>query len=307
LEDSLYAATYEAFRHDRHQEIAANHLISEQRFPLGENRPKFMFVNALSRLNQGDGDSCVIQLRHVVEQYPQSEVTPLAGMIVKGVQEGRRLHGGKFDLGDVWSLRDVKLTAAADSTAAVDTLSAERDTGFIFLLVYNPDSLSTTGIPNADNQLLYEMARYNFTNFLVRNFDLETDVQTQYSEETGEPVSVCRLMIRGFLNYDEALQYARQLHASAPESLQQLLRQCRNLLVSEKNLPLIGVRFSLDDYQQFYDDTFLPMPVSDEQLLLMPTSVPQPIDPEDGSTPQGNDEEEDPVQGGDLDFDLDFF
>ena len=306
LEDSLYTATYEAFRHDRHQEIAANHLISQQRFPLGENRPKFMFVNALSRLNQGDGDSCVIQLRHVVEQYPQSEVTPLAGMIVKGVQEGRRLHGGKFDLGDVWSLRDVKLTAAADSTVAADTLSAERNTGFIFLLVYNPDSLSATGIPHADNQLLYEMARYNFTNFLVRNFDLETDVQTQYSEETGEQVSVCRLLIRGFLNYDEALQYARQLHTSAPESLLKMLHQCRSLLVSDQNLRLLGTRFSLDDYQQFYDDTFLPLPVSDEKLLLVPTNVAQPADPEDIGTPQDNEEEESGIED-DSDFDLDFF
>ena len=314
LEDSIYTATYEAFRHDRHQEISSNYLISEQRFPLGANRPKFMFVNALSRLNQGDGDSCVVQLRHVVEQYPESEVTPLAGMIVKGVQEGRRLHGGKFDLGDVWSLRDVKLTAAADSTIAADTLSAERNTGFVFLLLYNPDSLANkltstststlTTTQKPENQLLYEMARYNFTNFLVRNFDLETDVQTQYSEETGEPVSVCRMMIRGFLNYDEALQYARQLYDAAPESLQQLLRGCRSLLVSEQNLPLIGKRFSLDDYQQFYDDTFLPLPVSDEQLLLMPTTMPKPIDPED-ETPQEDEDESE--QDGDPDFDLDFF
>ena len=302
LEDSLYAATYEAFRYDRHQEIAANHRLSEQRFPLGENRPKFMFINALSRLNQGDGDSCVAQLRHVVEKYPQSEVTPLAGMIVKGVQDGRRLHGGKFDLGDVWSLRDVTLSATADSTAA-DTLSAERNTSFVFLLLYNPDSLGTG---NNEHQLLYEMARYNFSNFLVRNFDLETDLQTQYSEETGEPVSVSRLMLRGFLNYDEALQYARQLHASAPDALSAMLRQCRLLLVSEQNLPLLGVQFTLDEYQQFYEDTFLPLPVSEEQLLLLPTTVPQPVDPEDGGLEEDDNDESDD-DGDDLDFDLDFF
>ena len=269
---------------------------------MGENRPKFMFINALSRLNQGDGDSCVAQLRHVVEKYPQSEVTPLAGMIVKGVQDGRRLHGGKFDLGDVWSLRDVTLSATADSTAA-DTLSAERNTSFVFLLLYNPDSLGTG---NNEHQLLYEMARYNFSNFLVRNFDLETDLQTQYSEETGEPVSVSRLMLRGFLNYDEALQYARQLHASAPDALSAMLRQCRLLLVSEQNLPLLGVRFTLDEYQQFYEDTFLPLPVSEEQLLLLPTTVPQPVDPEDGGLEEDDNDESDD-DGDDLDFDLDFF
>lgn len=35
LEDSLYAATYEAFKADRYAEVDANTHLSESRFPLG--------------------------------------------------------------------------------------------------------------------------------------------------------------------------------------------------------------------------------------------------------------------------------
>ena len=165
IEDSLYTATYEAFKTDRAEVVKHNVKLSEERFPLGANRAKFLFIDGMTRLNEGDGDGCLERLKQVVEQYPESEVSELAGMIIKGVQEGRRLYGGKFDIGEVWSRRDI--TMLTDSTRA-DTLSAARDERFVFILAYEPDSVN-------ENQLLFEMARYNFTNFLVRSFDITID------------------------------------------------------------------------------------------------------------------------------------
>ena len=265
IEDSLYAATYDAFKADRHQTIEVNERLSAERFPLGANRAKFIFIRGLSLLNQGDALGCVEQLKTVVEKYPQSEVSEMAGMIIKGVQEGRQLYGGKFDLDDVWSRRDI--TLALDSTR-VDTLSADRDVPFMFVLVYQPDSLvapvNEGGLrTTAENQLLYEMARFNFTNFMVRNFDLAIEREEGYS----------RMVISGFLNFDEAMQYARQLTA-APE-LQELLRNCRTVVISEHNMSLIGTRYSYRDYDEYYERTFLPMKISNEELLQIPEVIMQ--------------------------------
>lgn len=269
IEDSLYAATYEAFKTDRHDVVRANAQLSEDRFPLGVNRAKFLFIDGLSLLNDGDGDGCVERLKEVVEKYSDSEVAELAGMIVKGVQEGRKLHGGKFDIGDVWSRRDV--TLAADSTGAIE-LSAERNDNFMFILVYEPDSVN-------ENQLLFELARYNFTNFLVRNFDI------QLNEDEG----LRRMCVSGFLNYDEALQYARQLYAD--NGMAERLKHCRSLVISEKNLALVGRQFSYDDYLQFYEDTFVPMKISQEKLLIEPDSIEVP-DIEDESMSEDEQMEE---------------
>ena len=254
IEDSLYAATYEAFKQDRTDMVKANASLSAKRFPQGANRAKFLFIDGMSRLNDGDGDGCMELLREVVERYPDSEVSPLAGMIIKGVQDGRRLHGGKFDIGDVWTMRNITLTH--DSTV-VDTLSTERNQQYLFLLVYEPDSVN-------ENQLLFEMARYNFTNFLVRNFEIQID------EDNG----LHRMIISGFLSFDEAMQYARQLYGN--NQMKEKLSSCRSLIISEANLQLIGRQFSYDEYQQFYEQEFAPMRISKEQLLLIPEDMEQP-------------------------------
>ena len=284
IEDSLYAATYEAFRQNKHDVIHANAQLSEERFPLGEHRPKFIFINGLSLLNEGDAKGCVEQLKLVVEKYPKSEVSEMAGMIVKGVQEGRQLHGGKFDLDDIWSRRDITL---ADDSTSVDTLSAERSTNFLFILAYQPDSIN-------ENQLLYEMARYNFANFMVRNFDIAID-RTE---------GITRMTISGFLSFDEALQYARQLHAD--KDMHEKLQHCRSLVISEHNLALIGTRYSYRDYEEFYNRTFAPLKVTEDPLLNTPADMEYP-DPEDIIDEKEDEDNDTQQQPNDDDFDLDFF
>ncbi len=269
IEDSLYAATYDAFKADRYDEVKANTQLSANRFPLGANRPKFIFIDGLGRLNEGDATACVAAMKEVVEKYPDSEVTEMAGMIIKGVQAGRALHGGKFDIGDVWSRRGVVLES--DSTSA-DTLSMERNTGFVFLLAYRADSLDA-------NQLLYEMAKYNFSNFMVRNFDITID------QDQG----ISRMLISGFLNYDEALQYARRLFAD--EAMAARLSGCRRIIISEENLKMLGTRYSYVDYEEFFERSFAPLKITDEELLNIPESIGQPAEEpasDSPSAPSGN-------------------
>lgn len=265
MEDSLYAATYEAFKHDAFLTVKQNTELSAARFAQGAHRDKFLFISGLSKLNEGDGDGCLEQLQQVVEKYPDSEVSALAGMIVKGVQDGRKLRGGKFDIGDVWTQRDIVLKS--DSTTA-DTLSSDRASHYLFMLVYHPDSLnqhSAEGYsPVGENQLLFELARYNFTNFLVRNFEIQID-------HDGE---LHRMTVSGFLSYDEALQYARMLYGN--ETLRRYTAGAMRLIVSEQNLPLLGTQYTYDEYQQFYERELAPLQVSKDNLLIDPEAVDAP-------------------------------
>lgn len=176
--------------------MSANTSLSAKRFPLGANRDKFIFIGGLSKLNSGDSNGCLTDMQEVVSKYPQSDVSPMAGMIINGVKAGRQLRGGKFDIGDVWEHRSVVLSDS-DSIAARKFI-AERNTDFTFIMVYSPDSLN-------ENKLLFELARFNFSNFIVRNFDIVID----------ELNGMHRMMVSGFRNYDEALQYARQLYKTS--------------------------------------------------------------------------------------------
>jgi len=252
LEDSLYAATYEAFKADRYTEVMGNTMASKTRFPLGENREKFIFIGGLTKLNSGDSQGCLADMKEVVEKYPQGRISEMAGMIINGVNQGRRLHGGKFDMGDVWSRR-VDVMNDSDSIAA-RVFVADRDIPFVFMTAYEPDSIN-------ENQLLFQLAKYNFTSFLVRNFDIETEAVD----------GLHRMRITGFRSYDEALQYARLLFTQ--QQLSEILRHCRNIVISEQNLELLGSQYSYNDYDEFYEKNFAPLTISTRRLLDDPAEI----------------------------------
>jgi len=260
IEDSVYAATYEAFKADRFDEVRRNSELSATRFPLGANRDKFIFIGGLSRLNSGDVRGCLDDMNKVVAEYPQSDVSPLAGMIINGVKAGRRLHGARFDIGDVWERR-ADVMSDSDSVA-VRKFVPERNVDFSFIIAFRPDSVN-------ENQLLFELARYNFSNFLVRNFDITV-------EETD---GLRRMTVRGFRSYDEALQYARQLYTN--KNVTRLMEKCRVIIISEKNLELLGTQFSYNDYDKFYEKHFIPLRVSTVRLLTEPETIEYESKPEE--------------------------
>lgn len=246
VEDSIYGATYEAFKADRFKEVYGNAEISAKRFPLGDNRDRFIFLDGLTRLNNGDADSCVKAMELIVKEYPKSQVAEMAGMIVKGVQAGRQLHGAKFDLSDVWDRRNMVM---ADGDSIADRkLSAERNTDFLFIMAYAPDSIN-------ENQLLYQLARYNFTSFLVRNFDITIE----------DSYGMHHMTVAGFRNFDEARQYGKVLLQQ--EGVKKAMGKARPIIISNENLPLIGTRYSYNDYDEFYVQNFAPLlPRNPEQL-----------------------------------------
>lgn len=274
IEDSLYASTYEAFKANQFDEVIANTKISEQRFPLGANRAKFIFIDGMRMLNQGDDKGCLERMKEIVEKYPQSEVSDIAGSIVNGVKEGKSLKGGGFDALSIWERRTV-MTIQNDSAEVAQALSTERDVPFIFMLAFPEDSLNA-------NQLLYDLAKYNFTNFLVRNFE----INIEYENGIG------RLEVRGFQNYDEAWQYSNQLANS--QEMRTKLQGTRILIISEGNMLLLGTHFSFNDYEEFYNKNFTTLKISDEKLLQQPEKTGKEKVPDDV---YGDDEEEQAEEG----------
>lgn len=259
-EDSIYAETYDAFIADNHALVARNCSVSEQRYPKGAHRDKFLLVGGLSRLNEGDADSCLNAMNRIVTDYPQSEVAPLAGMIINGVRSGKRLHSAKFDIADVWNYRSEMLSEDADTTEVAFSDDAAQD--FLFLMTYHPDSIES------ENKLLFEIARNNFTSYLVRNFNIDID----------DFAGMHRLIVSGFRNFDEALVYARQLYQN--QRVMELARGCRNIIISTANLELLGTRLSYNDYDAFYAEHFEALPPPDEFLLNEQDISPEVYDPE---------------------------
>ena len=241
IEDSLYAATYTAYMEGLFSEVETNAALSGEKYPLGAHRPKFMFLDAMSRLQQGDQSGFLEELKQVVSKYPENEISELAGLIARGLQEGRLLGSGS--LGNIWNRR----LASVDGTTVADSLrpafSTERYAPFRFVLAYE------TGTVN-DNQLLFEIARYNFSKFMVRNFDIITTRQG----------SISMLHVTGLTSFDEAYQYMHRLYADPTMATK--LSGLRVLIISDENLELLLKYYSIDEYTEFYDENFSVFPTS---------------------------------------------
>ena len=269
IEDSLYTLTYQAFRDGEYDKVERNAQISRNRFPDGANRDKFLFIGGLSKLNDGDIKSCLADLKEVVSKYPDSRLSEMAGMIINGVDAGRRLYGGKFDLDDVWTRRSIELNDR-DSTRQKG-YSPERNASFVFLLAYDPDKTN-------ENQLLFEMAKYNFTSYMARYFDINIE----------DLEGLHRMQISGFNSYDEARQYANAVYQQP--AIKRLLGNVRAYVISEPNLKLLGTSHTYEEYEKFYSKHFAPLPVSKLPLLLEPAET-APAAEEEPSTEETTSEE----------------
>lgn len=248
-EDSLYADTYNAFRDDVYDTVERNGRISEERYPDGGHRDKFLFISGLARLSRGDADSCVAAMERVVKEFPKSDVSAIAGMIINGVKSGRQLKATRFDISDIWNYRTE--TSGAENDSTTYAFSDNADEEHVFLLTYHPDSLVAKGKGTPEHLLLYEMARHNFTSYLVRNFDMGIE----------EFQGMHRIVVSGFHNHDEALTYARSLYGNT--AVTTLAHGSRGIVISRKNLDILGRHLSYNDYEEFYEKHY-----ADEEKLF---------------------------------------
>lgn len=124
---------------------------------------------------------------------------------------------------------------AADSTA---TFTMNPNEPHYFLLVYATDSVSS-------NQLLFNVAKFNFSNFLVKDFDLEI--------MTFNEISI--LLVKGFNNFDELVHY-RKVMADDPEFA--IPDGVRPVMISTRNFDLLLQGRTFEEYFNFFDNYYNP-------------------------------------------------
>ena len=273
IEDSIYTEAYDAFKRSEYNDVIEKNEYAAKEYPKGDNRARFLFISAMSKLELGQRDQFLADMREIVEKYPKSTVSELAGLYVKGLKEGRLLASGKFEMGSIWERRR-GIGEDGDSLSTDSTFSKEKNNDWVFAIAYERDSID-------ENQLLFEMAKYNFTNFTIRNFDISFD--------KGDGIDM--LQVRTFLNYDEAYIYLHRLMNN--EEMAYKLEGLKCFIISEDNLKLLMRGFSFADYFDFYDENFdrLGHLEVDDDALDTTTDLPEMYEEDDEE--YYDDEEED--------------
>ena len=230
-QDSLYEHTYQAYTQNNFAAVKTNKLYAEENYPLSPLMPRFLFLNAIAVAKTDGQPAFIVQLQEMVARYPESELAAMAKDMLALMGQG-----AESQQGEVASLKERRAQQSTDSVAADSVavqFSTERNLPAMVLLVMENDD------PKA-NQLLYEVALFNFSQFMIKDFDLK--LLPTFEANTSA------LQIAGFEKMDEAEWYINLLQKNT--TILQFL-QANNVQVvaiTEENFKLLNTHFSLQDY-----------------------------------------------------------
>jgi hypothetical protein len=238
VQDSIYQQTYKSYLAEDTATVRQNYRIVNEKYPLADLLPKFMFLDALTYVQAGDPEGFKVALKALVEKYPSADVTELAGEMLKGVLRGRMMVQGGVK-GMTWNLRfglgEDGMLSAADSARV---FTAEPNTTYRMLLMFPSGSVDR-------NQLLFAVAAYNFANFMVKEFDLNF-------EEVG-PMSM--LTMSGFYHLDEIVHYYKMIYGDEGYATS-LDKNVVILPISDDNYETLMRGKTLEEYVAFFQSHF---------------------------------------------------
>lgn len=242
-QESLYADTYRHYRTARFDSVKYNTRYAEQNYQLSPLMPKFLFLNAIAVAKTEGQDAFVACLRDMVARYPQSETSAMAKDMLAVMNQGMESQMG----GSASTLLERRDFIEQDNDTTQEyAFSSEKTDKSTVCIAFNT-KVAATVFPNNEeealNQLLYQVALFNFSQFLIKDFDLRKVPMFGMGTQALE--------VSGFDNYDEALWYISLLQSN--EDVHMLLQQLQADLIpiTDTNKSLLNTRFSVEDYKAF--------------------------------------------------------
>ncbi len=235
-QEVMYKHAYEAYLANRNSEVHNSYNQMLKKFPMSKLMPKFMFLHALAYVTEKNTEEFKNTIKQLLELYPETDITPLATSYMKQLSQGRELKSsGSNTRGMLWDLRLSNDSTATAGPAEPAKFELDPNGEQYIVLLYPTDSVSA-------NLLLYDIARYNFTSFSVRDYELE---QMNFGR-------LGMLIIKGFSNMKE-LNYYRSKMAS--DTKLEIPRQVRPVIITAKNFDLlIKEGRSFEEYFKFVEE-----------------------------------------------------
>ena len=236
-EDSIYVKAYAHYMNEEYGLVEHENTVAGERYPKGKHRARFMFIDAMAKLYGGKQEEALAALEKLVTGYSADSLSTLASGITTGIKEGRLLHSGIST--SIWDRKaDGTIKEGKDS---IPPFSTVRDEPHYFILAYPNEAVD-------EKRLLFEVARYNFSRYMVRKFEMSF-------EKLAE---ITMFQVKEFLNYDEVFLYRKRLYENAETA--RLLEGITSLIISKTNLELLLQHYSFGDYIKFYEENLQDIP-----------------------------------------------
>ncbi len=221
-QEEMYAETYQAYLNNENKRVRSLVADVTEEYPLSPLMPKFVFLDALSYVTEGNTEKFRERLQELLEKWPDTDMTDMASGMLKNLKQGMTIKGGMGNSrGMLW---DTRLTAdggdtPTDANGQPANFEHDPNSPQYLVLAFPRDSINS-------NQLLYDVARFNFSTFTTQDFDLE---QMAFG-------NVGLLIVKGFANVRQ-LEHYRTVMAQAP--LPVLPEAVRPIMISRPNFELL--------------------------------------------------------------------
>lgn len=256
-QDSLYAETYQAYNQNNFSLVKRNTQYIKQNFPLSALLPKFLFLNALSTAKTDKQENFENELNTIVNKYPDSDVSSMAKDMLALIKQGRESKTGTTG-GSLINRREetIKQTEQVATTTQTKQFSTDKTSKHRLLLL-------AQGNKETVNKLLFNIASYNFTKFMVKDFDMVVTA-TDSTQST--------IAITNFNSYDETSWYLASIENDP--NLSQLLRELKvePTIISEDNFGIAKSVSSLSAYKKFQAQ-YLEGPDAQKTKTLKPETL----------------------------------
>ena len=230
-QDSLYETTYQAYTDNLFATVKTNKLYAETNYPLSPLMPRFLFLNAIAVAKTDGQTAFITQLQDMVARYPESELASMAKDMLALMGQGAESQKGY--LSSLQTRRTTETPENQEQDSLEVQFSTERNIPAQVLLVMSADDTIL-------NQLLYEVALFNFSQFMIKDFDLK-QLPAFGAEQKAVQVS-------GFEKLDEAEWYMGLLLKNATISQFLAENKVQVLAITEENAQLLNTHFTIDDY-----------------------------------------------------------
>ena len=233
-QDSIYSQTYKAYSSNDFSTVFENVEYMQKEYPLSTLMPKFLFLNALSVGKTDTSENFDIVLSELVEAYPTSDVSAMAKDIIALIRQGLESKTGTSHGTLLMRREEVAATDAEAKREKMEFSAATDGKHRLMLLSSASDS--------AINQLMYQVASYNFSRFMIKEFDMVVNQLDDIRKV---------LSITNFESYNEVAWYQTSIKNDA--TLGDLFERMavEMIIISETNFGMLRVAFTVDDYLQF--------------------------------------------------------
>ncbi len=238
-QDSLYEATYKAYSIGDFDVVKANYNYMNDKYQMSSLMPKFAFLNAMAIGKTQSAEIFQQALEDLVSSYPQSDVTSMSKDILALMEQGKEAQQGSSH-GTLLTRREEIAVEEQITDNAEKSFQNEIATPFVIVF-------EVRGEQTIANKFLYDIAAFNFTKFLIKDFDLKVVKRTD---------NCYWLVVSGLENLKEAQWYFKMIDAE--NSLHFYMLQSKSLFISEDNYKLLGMpNFTWDDYIDFYQKNII--------------------------------------------------